>query len=317
MAVVKITVIGMDALGQSLALALKNSQHEVSVVIHDRSAPLLRLADEAKVGHQAEWNVRRAVEGAGLIIVNEPLSFLRESFEIIAEEVRNEAVVTDTATHKATVMAWASELLPPNVHFIGSTPLLSVQRVDAQVFQRQRYAILPRPETPEAAVRLLSNAIGLLGAEPLYLDVAEHDVLMAALVHLPALAGLALVHLTTQSNAWRDLAVMAGSDYDRATHLPHEEAATLASLLHHGRAPLLHWLDIFQEEIASLRALLVEGDEAGLTERLAGLLEAREAWQAEQQRPPTEEMLAKAIDEAREQVGVRRLFGLMGGRKRG
>lgn len=316
MAAVKITVIGMDALGQSLALALKNSRHEVNVVIHDRSAAILREADAAQVGHQSEWNVRRAVEGAGLIIINEPLPFLRESFEIIAEEVKNEAVVTDTTTHKATVMAWASDLLPPHVHFIGSTPLLSVSRVDAHVFHRQRYAILPRPETPEAAVRLLSNAIGLLGAEPLYLEVSEHDVLMAALVHMPALAGLALVHLTTQSNAWRDLALVSGSDYDRATHLPHEDPATLASLLYHGRGPLLYWLDIFQGEIASLRTLLAEGDEAGLTERLAGLMEARAAWQAEQQRLPPDEALAKAVDEAREQVGVRRLFGL-GGRKRG
>jgi prephenate dehydrogenase len=308
---VKITIIGMDALGQSLALALRNSSSDLTIVGHDRKRNLMSEAQKAGTVDSMEWNLIRAIDDAKLIVINEPIHQIRETLELIGKEVESEAVITDTCPYKRIVIEWANSLLPDHLHFIGSTPLVQTEKLNARLFQEQRYAVIPQPDTPEAALRLLSDAIGLTGAKLLFMEVTEHDSLMAAVMQLPILTGAALLKLTSQGNAWREMALMAGSPYDQATKLPTSDPEALMALLHHSREPLLQWLNALQRELNRLKEELAQDDDGkSLEAYFSSLIEARQRWERERQTVSTENELAQQLDEVGNNVSLfQRLFG--------
>lgn len=299
---INITIIGIDALGHSMGLAFKASSTPLHITLHDREHQRAVEAQKTGAGDQAEWNLPAAVEKADLVFVNEPLQQLRETLELIGPELRRDAVVTDTAGLKQVVLEWADELLPEHVHFVGGTPLVTATRPSARLFQKRRYAIVPQARTAEAAVRLVTDSVALLGAEPLFIDVVEHESLLAAVQQLPALTSAALLRLTAQSRAWKEMASMASPSYAIATTFPTDDPDALAAMLMHNREPLQHWVTALQRELGALHQLLAQEDEVALRERLAELMAAQARWQkAESENPdlPTYEDSLQQADETR------------------
>lgn len=307
---VKITIVGIDPLAQSMGLALKASGQPLTIVAHDRTHNSANEAVSLGAADRAEWNLLHAIEGADLVILNEPIYHLRETLQLIGPELRADAVVTDTNSAKSTVMAWAEEILPPTVHFVGGNPLAGTTTPNKDLFLNHRYALIPLLSTPEAALRLVSNVVALLGAEPLFIDKEEHDALLAAVVHLPALIGAALIQVTTQSSSWREMSAMAGASYARATTLPSMDAAALAALLRLGREPLRHWLTTFRAELDTLEDLVGIEDEENkaLEEHLATLIDARARLQHNASNDIQETLYNTAIQEVKESNRVTRLF---------
>jgi prephenate dehydrogenase len=312
---INITIIGLDPLGESLGLALKNSPHPFIITGHDRDHS--RASDLAKQGaiDRAEWNLISAVATAELVFLNEPVYRIRETLEIIGPELRQDAVVTDTCSAKQVVLQWATELLPEGVHFVGGTPFVSVDQPHPQLFREQRYAIIPLPTSPEMAVKLLTDIVSVLGAEPYFIETVEHDSLMAAVQFLPAISSAALIHLTTRSIAWREMESMAGAGYARATALPSSDPTNLATLLGYNREPLLSWIQAMQQELDALQELIMREDEGkALEEHLTTVIEAQAKWKAASTRSEASERYHNALDEAKEVGGWKHLFGL--GRRR-
>ncbi len=311
---ITITIIGLDALGQSLGLALKASTVPVRVILHDRDHNEASEAKKRGVGDAAEWNLPAAVSEADLVFVNEPLRHLRETFEVIGPLLRADAVVTDTASVKEVVLRWAGETLPPTVHFVGGTPLVTATAPNARLFQKRRYAVVPQPHTAEAAVRLLTDVVTLLGAEPLFIEPSEHESLLAAVQHLPALTSAALLQLTAGSQSWKEMATMASPTYAIATALPTTDPQALSEMLYHNREPLLHWLGALRQELGKLQELLHSEDEHALEAHLTKLVEVQARWRkAEAQNPdlPNYEASMKVAEDTR---GFKRWFGF-GGRR--
>jgi prephenate dehydrogenase len=306
---IQITIIGMDPLGQSMGLALKESGQPLTVVAHDRTHGNASQAASIGAADRADWNLLSAIDGADLVIINEPVNQVRETLELIGPELRADAVITDTSPAKGVVLQWAEQILPPTVHFVGGNPLANSATPNKELFLNQRYAIIPLTSTPEAALRLVSNFVTLLGAEPLYIDKDEHDALQAAVMHLPMLLGTALIQLTTQSGSWREMASMASTPYAQVTALPSLDPAALAALFRLSRDSLRHWLAAYRNELDVLETLIMEeDDDKALEARLTTLAEARMRWQHNIPNDLQASLYTTAVTEAKENNRITRLF---------
>ncbi|HEX8681515.1 MAG TPA: prephenate dehydrogenase [Ardenticatenaceae bacterium] len=306
---IQITIIGMDPLGQSMGLALKESGQPLTIVAHDRTHSNANQAAAIGAADRADWNLLSAIDGADLVIINEPVNQVRETLELIGPELRADAVITDTSPVKGVVLRWAEEILPPTVHFVGGNPLANPATPNKELFLNQRYAIIPLTSTPEAALRLVTNFVTLLGAEPLYIDKDEHDALQTAVMHLPMLLGTALIQLTTQSGSWREMASMASTPYAHVTALPSLDPAALAALFRLSRESLRHWLAAYRNELDVLETLIMEEDtDNALEARLTTLAEARMRWQHNIPNDLQASLYTAAVTEAKENNRITRLF---------
>lgn len=318
MSQLKVSIIGTGTIGTSLGLALKNSQASVEIVGHDREHH--RAGEARKMGalDQTHWNLHAAVEGADLVILATPLNEISETLAHIAEDLRPDAVVLDVAEVKTPVLAWAKELLPETVHFIGGNPLVAVPSsgpagASATLFAGKRFAIVPSPSARSEAINLVANVVQVIGAEPLFITADEHDSMMAAVRHMPTMLALAYGQVVFGAPTWREMREMTNEAFFKATALPTEDVDELYTLLLNNRAALRHWVRAVQEAMATLLTLL-ESDPVEEPEKheqlrtlFATLLEHQQQWEmganAEQM-----ERFDKAIRQAKESTSVESLL---------
>jgi prephenate dehydrogenase len=221
-----------------------------------------------------EHNLPRSVEGAGMVIIATPVLAVRETLELIAPDLGEGAVVTDTASTKTHVMRWAAELLPPDVHFVGGHPMAGkenqgIENAEPGLFRDRAYCVCPSVEAPEQAVRTVMGLATLIGAEPLFLDAEEHDALAAAVSHLPLMVSTALFNLMRSSPSWDDMSVMASTGFRDVTRLASGDPRMSHDIWVTNRESVIHWLDRMAEELQRFRALLQDAKDDELLNAFA------------------------------------------------
>ncbi len=285
-----ITIVGTGVIGTSLALALKQTEDPPRLIGHDKDVSIASKAAKLGAFDKADWNLINACEPADLIILAMPLNGVRFTLEAIGPYLKPNAVVTDTCVSKQAVLAWATELLPEHVHFVGGNPIVQTTGVGsenarADLFKGRRYCLTPASSAHEDAVQLLTGLVSLLGAEPFFLDPAEHDGLITAVEHLPAALSVALVRALSQQKPWRETQKLAGGSFERTSAAASGDPDGLAEAFAQNRPVLLHWLDQYLAELQNLRALLAAESDSNeaLAQHIDAAVVARLNWLKEYQ----------------------------------
>lgn len=281
----RIAIIGTGAIGTSLGLALRNSSNtSFEVIGHDKEYERATEAQKRGAFDSVEWNLIETVSGANVIWLALPTAAIRPTLEAVQDDLPAGVVVTDTADVKQPVLEWADELLPANAHFIGGNPMVrsdgfGVDAGHADLFAGKRYGLTPSAGADQDAVDFMVRLVELIGAKPLFLDPMEHDSLAAGVRHLPALLGVALLQVTTESSAWREMATMAGPVYESMTRLPSDDTEELREFFLSNRASLQRWVDTYEDALQELTTVIESGDEEAIDRMLAQVSRARRRWE--------------------------------------
>ena len=286
----KITIIGLGKIGASMGLALAGHKDQVTTLGHDKSPETARTAQKLGAVESISYNLPASVEGADVIVLAIPFNETYETLKIIAQDIREDAVVMDTAPVKLVVAEWVKELLPPNRHYVGMTPALnpacledSAKGLDAaraDLFQKGAVAITAPQGTAEGALKLATDFVTLLGALPFFADPAEVDGVMAAAHLLPGLSAAALVETITSQPGWPDIRKLAGTPYSAATQqLEREEPAALAEAILQNQANTIRVLDEYIATLASLRNEIASKNKKELQTRFERSRRGRAQWQ--------------------------------------
>jgi prephenate dehydrogenase len=271
----RITIIGLGLIGGSLGLALKAAKLTgIEIVGYDKDTLTALDARRLRVVDKSELTLQRAVRDARLVIIATPIMAIRGVLEEIAGELLENCVVTDTASTKAIVMEWASQLLPAMVSFVGGHPMAGketsgVQNAEAKLFAGKPYCLVPAADASEGALRVVTSIVQFIGARPLFIGAEEHDRYVAAVSHLPLILSTALFTLVRGSPAWPELAALAGSGFRDATRLASTDAELSHDICLTNREGVLHWLDRIVAELGRYRELLQQGQEEELFKTFA------------------------------------------------
>lgn len=293
---IQITIIGLGQIGASFGLALQTKQELLKRVGHDKELSIARQAEKTKAIDRVEANLHKAVRDADLVLLCLPVGQLYETMQMIAEDLKDGAVVMDTSPAKEVVSGWAAELFPAGRYYIGLTPVLNpaylhttesgIEAARPDLFQGGLMAIVAPHQTESAAIKLAADLTRLVGANPLFADPVEIDGLMSATHILPQLMAAALLNATIDQPGWRESRKVAGRAYAEASapiaHLANEpESLAASSILN--RENLLRLLDTAIASLEAMRGDIDAKDETALNERLKNAREGREVWWAERQ----------------------------------
>lgn len=282
----KVTLIGLGRVGTTLGLGLQRVKTNFEVVGHDKDPGRAALAHKRGAVDRTEWNLLRAVEGAGLVLLAIPALAVRETLAHIAPELAEGAVVSDTASTKAMILRWASEALPEHVHFIGGHPVLDpLGEPSAELLAGAHYALVPARGAHPQALQFMSGLVTSLGARPYFVGAEEHDGLMAAVADLPAAISAILIRAMAQSASWQDLQRLSGAGRYLKQLAPGSQAEQEDAVLTN-RESLRTWLGLLEEELGRLRQALAEADEEAVRELFVQAFEARDRWTLEPRQLP-------------------------------
>jgi prephenate dehydrogenase len=282
----QITIVGMDAIGIALTLAIKQARPDAFVVAVDTDSR--RLSNALKFGavDRNDSNLAASCREASLLILNVPPSQLRETLRQIGSQLREGVVVLDLAPVKVEVLNWVAELLPDHVRHLGCHFVLHPDVAEpiapkAELFHGAMFCMTPTVHTDEVAIKSGSDLARTIGARPYIMDVYEHDGLLAAVEGMPGLVSAALLLTATRSTAWYELSQVAGSIFARATQPAMHPAIDAGAALTLNKLEVLRWLDAFLQSLKEVREAVNDGDDATLNRLLTEAAQQREAWLAD------------------------------------
>jgi prephenate dehydrogenase len=263
----RVGIVGLGLMGGSLALALRG-----------RVAGLIGVERQPDTRHAARRDgvVDVAVEALAdappvdLLVLATPVRVILDTLGQLPATRPGGCAVLDLGSTKRAVLA-AMDALSPAFSAIGGHPMCGKETTglaaaSAELYQGQTFILCPAHRTTPAVEAVALGLIRAIGARPLLMDAAEHDALVAAVSHLPAVLSAALMRLAADERQWavsasgfRDVARLAGSD-----------PRMMLDILLTNRDALLDALDGYEIELSSLRRALADGDEAAVADWLAG-----------------------------------------------
>lgn len=279
----RLSIIGLGLIGGSLGLALKRAQPPgIEIVGFDKSWEAGNKAKKLGAVDRVAPDLPSAVEGAAMIIVATPILSIRKVMEEMAPHLREDCVVTDTGSTKAEVLAWAGELLPEHVNFVGGHPMAGketsgIAEAEAELFVDCPYCIVPTVTAGERAINTVVGLVQSVRARPVFIDAQEHDSYTAAVSHLPIMVSASLFSLARGSEAWPEMAGLAGPGFRDLTRLASGDPEMAHDISLTNRDSIVHWLDRMIGELRRYRDL-IQGDQEELFKALARVQMDREAY---------------------------------------
>ncbi|HEY6569394.1 MAG TPA: prephenate dehydrogenase/arogenate dehydrogenase family protein [Candidatus Limnocylindrales bacterium] len=227
-----------------------------------------------------------AIDGADLVVIAasplDTLDLLRALAGPWHRSLAPDAVITDVASTKASIVALAGEL---GLRFVGGHPLAGretagFKAADPDLFRDRPWVLVPSADT--AAISRVESLVGLCGAVPIRMPAEEHDRVVAAISHLPLVLSAALVEAVAggpgvarpgwsaasglAAGGWDSMTRLARGDVEMGTGIAATNAREIAVRLRDVREVIDAWLadlegpdaDAIRTRLAAARAVLVD-----------------------------------------------------------
>lgn len=324
---VHITLVGMGLIGTSLGMALRSLDEQqsplgaIQITGYDHNRAASKTARERLAIDHIAPTLEDAVHQANLVVLATPVQTIHTLLQQLAPVLPQGAVVTDVASTKAQVCAWARSILPGGIDFVGGHPMAGSEQsgpgaATPDLFGGAIYCLTPHTNTRESALNMVEQMVVAVGARPYYLDPDEHDAYVAGISHLPFLLSTLLVHVTSQSAGWKEMSLLAASGFRDLTRLASGDPVMHRDICMTNRTALIRWINDTISALHDVREHLEQDDAPQVESLFVQAREVREAWL--QQRTglrPGEEAFYSSPQSGSERPD---LFGLrwLSGRKR-
>ncbi|QOD94898.1 prephenate dehydrogenase [Chryseoglobus sp. 28M-23] len=267
-----VRIVGAGLLGTSIGLAL--TAKGVDVALADLSPTAVRLAVDYGAGRPAAAGDRPA-----LVVVAVPPDVTAST--VAAElEAHPEALVTDVASVKASVLAELRALGADVSRYLGTHPMAGRERggpisARADLFVGRPWVLAGHEGISYRAAGAIEDLILDVGAVPIELSVEDHDRAVALISHVPQLVASAMAaRLRGASNAAVDL---AGQGVRDVTRIASSDPGLWVQILGANAAPVAGILSELRDDLDAAIAALQQPEAPGARRALADLLGAGNA----------------------------------------
>jgi prephenate dehydrogenase len=268
----QVRVIGTGLIGTSLGIALCNNGFQVSV--EDPSPTAARLARDLGAGELGSDD-----DTPDVVVVAAPPDV---AARVVVAALRRwpEAVVTDVASVKESVLDEVLAAGADAAHYVGSHPMAGRERSGAaaargDLFDGRAWVVVPHPGSTAEATAEVKRLATAVGSAVRVMPAHEHDAAVAAISHVPQLA--ASIVAAGLRELPESAVGLAGQGLRDVTRIAASDPRLWTQILA-GNAPAVR--DVLREvhdEVAAVVAALdalVDGQGEGALGTLSRVLEA-------------------------------------------
>ena len=259
----RLAVIGVGLIGGSLALAARRAGLCREVVGYNRSAAHRRAALARGLVDRMADSPAAAAEGAGLVVLAVPVGATVGVLADLGSGLGNDAVVTDTGSVKAPVVAAARRALGARFpRFVPGHPIAGTEHAgpgaaDGDLFRHQRVCLTPVAETDTGALAAVRRLWEAVGARVTELEPERHDRIFALTSHLPHALAFLLVDLVAEDEG---LFQYAGGGFRDFSRIASSDPVMWRDIFLANAARLEEALAAYGARLEALREALAAGD---------------------------------------------------------
>lgn len=257
----KVAIVGIGLIGGSIGLAIRKRFPNVEVIGIPRRAQTIELAKKRKAIDRGTLDIS-AVQEADLIILATPIDKMIATFRSMVPYMKKGTIVTDVASTKSVLVDELEALCPPGVQFVGGHPMAGtehtgVEYADAAMLKNATFVITMTKNTPSFAVKQLEKFVKALGMQPLVVKPAVHDLVVAAVSHLPYIMAMTLVGTAAGMKGYQELIErIASSGFRDTTRVASSAPSWGRDIVDTNREQIIEVLDLFKKQLDTLRELI-------------------------------------------------------------
>jgi len=226
-----ITVIGPGLIGSSILRRIQKdptiSEYTVAV---DNHPEVCHRVKKLKIANKVSSDPVESVKNADCVILAIPVGAMQEVAKQIIPHMKKGAILTDTGSTKASVIAAITPYLTSDISFVPAHPMAGTEfsGPDAgfeSLFENRWCLITPTTSTGKESVYKIERFWQALGANTRILDIRHHDKICAIVSHLPHLIAFTICNtadsladetrsevLDYAASGFRDFTRIAASD---------------------------------------------------------------------------------------------------------
>ena len=192
-------------------------------------------------------------------------------------------IVMDMGSTKAEICK-ALATLPDHVQPIGAHPMTGKETAgftsaETGLYHDATWVLSPLPRTCPETITLATELVEAVGANPVVLEPARHDRLVASISHLPYLAASAFVDSVSEIGnddpmVWE----LAAGGFRDTSRVAASDTRMFVDILQTNRLVVLEQLDHLVHHLQEMRELLAENEFETLREKLEGSKIVRSNW---------------------------------------
>jgi len=269
----RIAIIGLGLIGGSLGLGLKKARPDLQIIGVPRREETIQQAvalgaiDEGTTDH-----VKGCTE-ADIIFVCTPIHLIVPVVREIAPQLKKGAIVTDVGSSKYEIVSQAEKIMPKGVYFVGGHPMAGKEKpkleaAEADLFKDKVWILTKTSKTSSKALIELKNLINLLGAKTAEMDPKTHDLVVAAISHLPLAIAVSLVNTVAEHPERELMSKCAASGFRDTTRIVSGDPILGVDMFTTNKSSVLKILSVFKKVLARLEKSIKEGNNEKIKEEL-------------------------------------------------
>lgn len=284
----KIVIFGVGLIGGSFALALKKAGMVERIIGVGRTAAPLARARELGIIDEVSAStadaLRTALHQADLVLIAAPVAQTEAILAAIQPYLQPGTVVSDAGSTKSDVVAAARRALGEKIaQFVPGHPIAGresngPEAAIVDLYVGKKVVLTPLLENTPQDVARVANAWRQCGAIIHQLTPENHDLVFAAVSHLPHLLAYALVDEVARKPHADLLFQYAASGFRDFTRIAGSSPEMWRDISLANQTALLGELDAYVAQLLRLRGMLAESNGPALESVYANAQQARHNW---------------------------------------
>lgn len=241
-------IIGLGLIGTSLALGLKSVYKDITLWGVDINEWVLKYFETKNIFINLSNNINSIaslIKETDFIFISVYPSKVSYVLENLKEFLKEETIVTDTASTKKKIMDYVNNDEFLNRVFIGGHPLAGREITGPEgalkdLFERKVYFLTPAKNVSFEKIDSLKKLINSIGSYPYLISPEKHDEILAYTSHLPQVIAYLLSYVAIKE----DNIDFFGSGFKDTTRIAKSDCNL--------------WIDILKENSQEIKIALEE-----------------------------------------------------------
>lgn len=271
-----VSVIGPGLIGSSILRRIKQDHSIATMTVACDSDPnVCKRIQELDIANEVYSDPITAVKNADCVVLAVPVGVMGAVAKTIIPHMKKGAILIDTGSTKASVIAAIEPFLTPDITFVPTHPMAGTEFSGpdagfATLFENRWCLITPTTDTTQEAIDKITQFWQAMGANTRILDIIHHDKVCAIVSHLPHLLAFTICNTADSlaDEARSEVLDYAASGFRDFTRIAASDPTMWKDVFLNNREAILEMLARFTEDAQAMAKAIRWQDEEYITETI-------------------------------------------------
>lgn len=263
----KVTIIGMGLIGSSIARNIQEHKLAKTLIAADVDSDVCKKVIELGIADYVTDDLARSVEDSDMVILCIPVGAMRDVMHLIAANLKDSAIITDTGSVKVSVIEAIKPFCRDDISLVPAHPIAGTEFSGpesgfSELFDDRWCVLTPLPETSIKAVEQVTKLWEGCGSKVEIMGAKHHDLVLGITSHLPHLIAYTIVGTANEleDDIKSEVIKFSASGFRDFTRIAASDPVMWRDVFLNNKEAVLEVLQRFTEDLTALQRAIRKGD---------------------------------------------------------